>query len=727
MIRRTLTQPKSFVMLLLALMPPGFLLLMIETNKFNHAIFDNQIRSLPIALAVAADGLDWRLIFQAYDGQLSVMHNLVNIIMTATTRWNLNIEVHSAYILAWGVWIGCVVLLAHLNPKRLPIGAVILSALIFSLHQNANWFVSYVSSWQWTFFFLIWGFCALLLLRERPWGGLFLAAALSLLATFSFGNGVVSWVGLGLALILLGYRKPSYWLVWGALTVAAVLLYITVAGIGVGAGEGAGRADVSLSLEALPTVFFFAVNLFANPFVIGQPTLALVVTLMALIWVTVNLGVMTFRQQNVDGLAVWGGLTLYGVIVIGLVAVARYADYPDRELAAFYAWYRTATTPFWMGTAMVVWFVTGRLLDTPTRTRFDTALLYVNISLGMVATFLFGYSSMVNEAHPLGDNGFRFREEWGMYEDCYVRYLFTQNWWTEPDDRCGGAIDNAMMSFDKSLLGSEHSNLLAQYRLNLYADVPLQSIVASRLAGDSVVVLDEPRPWAQFHMRTFLLDGVAPNTVHHVISSESVALNNPLDLRETFTHLYQTAEGPVDEALMEAVMQENPQIVYVLRQSDQEAALSTFRASLEEAGYAAVSSETDVYPVQFNVVRYERSAASLAEPFIFNERVSLTGWALLPSEACDRATLQTWWTAGERLPDAPYSLYVEVDGGVVSESGLGYVPTHVWEQGKTYLDEREVVVPCEGTPEIRVGVYDPATGAARFTLPDGNNLAALAR
>jgi hypothetical protein len=697
-ITRYLQDPFHLLLALLAAFPMALVLMYIGQNAFNHPYFDMQVRTAPLALAVAADGFRPSQIIQPHDGQLAVMHNVTNIITTLTTNWNIPLEAYITFTLALGAWAALVVLMARRVPDVAPFGAVVASVLIFSVHQNTNWLITYVMSWYWTHLFTML-VVAVLALGRPSWGRLLVAAVFAFGATFSFGNGVLSWLAGGVILLAFGYRKPSYLAVWGVLAVIAALLYIQLAGIGIGQPSDANaRADITLT--NFGAIGFFAVNLFANPLVLGQTTLALAVTIFALLTFAVNMGVLLFAWRDVQTAAMWGAVFLYGLAIVALVSVARYADYPDKELAAFYAWYRTATVPLWVGMGLTVTTVTRRLwAERPSDWR--GGLLAVNLVVGAIAGVLFGYASLVNDAHPLGTSGIRYREEWGMYEDCYVRYLFTQDWWTDADDRCGGSIDNALTSFDKSLLGSEVTNELSRYGLTLFAHVPQATLAPP----EAVVVVDEPHPWSAYHMTDYLLDGVPSAQVHHIMQVGRPK-NNPLDEAAVFENLYTLDEST---RLTAALLATDAPQIWWLRQADapHDNAADT-RAALLDAGYATVDTTHTLGLSSFTLTRYDRFSGDAPHAYRFGDALTLVGWTT--SATCGDVTLTTYWTT-DAPPSDPYSLTVQLAAGTPPPDGqLSGVPAHVWTAGHVYIDERPVSLPCDADAGLQIGVYSVTDG-----------------
>jgi hypothetical protein len=104
-------------------------------------------------------------------------------------------------------------------PQAFPIAAPLFSLLSFSVRQIINWQLAFQSEW---FFVIMWLLLALWVLKTRPqsWPPVIAAAALALLATFTFTLGLLLWGLLPAAFGLMGYRRRRYYVFW---VVAAVV------------------------------------------------------------------------------------------------------------------------------------------------------------------------------------------------------------------------------------------------------------------------------------------------------------------------------------------------------------------------------------------------------------------------------------------------------------------------------------------------------------------------
>jgi len=210
-------------------------------------------------------------------------------------------------------------MLRRLLPRPAAIGRwwfatafVALSALLFA-SQGAHNFSRAMSGTAWLLanFFVIVALLVTVLLRSRPWLGLLLAAPLAVLATLSYGTGLMAWPALlALALVLRPPRSRPTLLLAG-LSVVAVGWYFAAydrpasqSAVGIDPVEMGRRTVQVLGSALLPDS--------SGAVAVGAIGLVLAAAL----------AVSALRTDR-EAAAPWVALAVYSVLAAGMIGVAR--------------------------------------------------------------------------------------------------------------------------------------------------------------------------------------------------------------------------------------------------------------------------------------------------------------------------------------------------------------------------------------------------------------------
>ena len=215
-----LTHPAHLAPLLLS---AALVALVVGFQNAHAANFPrgDQFRTVRNAVAAHDGTLSLVDLFEPEDGHIQVFTRLQTVIMTWLTDWNLNAEMRVNLALALVVWALLVTLFARTHPGQVGLALVPFALWVFSLNQDFMWVVGFSSCWFYTNAFLL---AALNLVAYRPQRPVAfgLAALCATAATFAFGNGLLSWVVIAVALPFLGFRDWRYYAAWGVTGAVAI-------------------------------------------------------------------------------------------------------------------------------------------------------------------------------------------------------------------------------------------------------------------------------------------------------------------------------------------------------------------------------------------------------------------------------------------------------------------------------------------------------------------------
>ncbi|KAB8145721.1 hypothetical protein F8S13_01145 [Chloroflexia bacterium SDU3-3] len=215
-------------LLILALIPPLYVIILILTLTVDVP-FADQWALVPLLQHAYQGRLNLGELWAQHNEHRLLFPRLLMLGLAWLTGWSTRAEMLANVALA-SATCGLLLWQVRASARRAggaaPALAPILSLMIFSLGQSENWW----GGWNIQIFLNVLGACAAILLLgagEQRWGRLLLAAGCSVVASFSYSNGLLLWP-LGAALLAAGggwrrgqRRYLAAWLACGAATVGA--------------------------------------------------------------------------------------------------------------------------------------------------------------------------------------------------------------------------------------------------------------------------------------------------------------------------------------------------------------------------------------------------------------------------------------------------------------------------------------------------------------------------
>ena len=209
---------------LLILIPPISIFYFVNTYGVTLPYMDQWAL---VSLLEKAHNSDLSLsdFWQQHNEHRIIFPKLIMMGLATLTKWNIMYELYTSILLACLLFLFIYSLKCKtFLDKRNPWTPVIFSFLIFSTVQWENW------TWGWQFqIFLSVLSTVIAVWSVTMWPGklkgIFLAVAAAVISSFSFTNGLLTWIIVGLLLLLRRDRNFSHIVMWTGFFVATVILY----------------------------------------------------------------------------------------------------------------------------------------------------------------------------------------------------------------------------------------------------------------------------------------------------------------------------------------------------------------------------------------------------------------------------------------------------------------------------------------------------------------------
>ena len=324
-----LSSPLNLFLALLALIPPILIVLFVADRGNNMPYLHQWENSVLIAVKAAAGTLTPAdVVRQNFDHRL-VFANLITLVLTYTTNWNLVVEMGLVWLVAVAN-LGLLLALFRLHsPRLLPAVLLPFSLLVFAVRANSIWLWSMLISTPLIIMFLL---LALYVLKRYPvgWRPLLIAALCAVCMSLCLLQGFIAWPLLLVALWLYGYRKPAYTLVWLAVTAVTILLYFSNYDFSLlGANEDGNSAGLVTNAGKL---IGYSLAYLGNPFVITSGEwryLSMALAIIGLALGALNAVYLWLRSRSLADVTAWVVLALWACGSALLTALGRSAAYPE--------------------------------------------------------------------------------------------------------------------------------------------------------------------------------------------------------------------------------------------------------------------------------------------------------------------------------------------------------------------------------------------------------------
>lgn len=346
-------KPLKFVLIGLTLLPFIFLLIMILRYHVDTPIWDSW-RMIPLFEKTYSGGLTFYDFWQQHNEHRLIFSRLIILVLGRLTSWNTVYEVMFNVLITLGILIIVMKQLKHNFPK-LPYFYLlsVFSLLLFNLNQFENWLFGFTLH-IFLHVLAIVGTINLLTISKLNWKRLLPAFGLAIVATFTFGTGLIFWP-LALALLLLNKNLTSkmrwqmilFWFIVSGITISSYLYHFQ-----------ANTQDFWLTILNNPVnVILFTLLYLGRPltlFLYLDTFWGILVSLYALILTTAMIIVLIKRKLvNLEKLL---PIILYLVYSIGIGVVIALGRAQYGYEAARASRYITLANLFWIA-CFSIWFI----------------------------------------------------------------------------------------------------------------------------------------------------------------------------------------------------------------------------------------------------------------------------------------------------------------------------------------------------------------------------------
>ncbi len=307
---------KTFFVLLISA-SPLYLLYLIHTNGVAIPYWD-QYELVPLIDKVFNHNLQFSDLWAQHNEHRIVFPKMLMLTMAYFTNWNIWYELYLNFVLAGVIVLLLWLLLQKTFAGRTPIWLpVAFSFIAFSPAQWENW------SWGWevqVFMTILGTVAAVLALTLWPGQlrGVIIAMAAAVFASFSFANGILTWVVAGLILLMQKERRWSHVVLWVIVSAATICLYYY------NYTKPSHHPPLSVCLY-YPWAFVLYVSAYiGSPFAFGKIDVAIItgaVWIIAMCIMVIHIG--WIDRKNFILVLPWVSLAAYAVLSDCVTAVAR--------------------------------------------------------------------------------------------------------------------------------------------------------------------------------------------------------------------------------------------------------------------------------------------------------------------------------------------------------------------------------------------------------------------
>jgi hypothetical protein len=324
--------------------------------------FGDQWELVPLMQKHAEGTLTTADLWAPHNGHRLVVPRVVLLALAHATGWQVEWELALSFLLATGF---CAVFLAHawLTFRRMGCTAwgwclPVCVALIFSLSQWQNWFMG----WQMQIFLCLlaaWGAFVALTLPGGRWPDFLLAMACAIIASFSFGSGLMTWAAGALVCMMLPHRdRLARCMLWIAFGVLVHVVYFSGLGI-----DAHGESSASPALLPIYVLKYLGAPL-AHGFggeqawLDGMPALVLG-GVGIMVWAAAVRSLALHREKAAAWWMPYAALGLFAILCAMATAPARIGDAHGTQ-QALSSRYITLANGLWLSNAMLAALAWGQ-------------------------------------------------------------------------------------------------------------------------------------------------------------------------------------------------------------------------------------------------------------------------------------------------------------------------------------------------------------------------------
>ncbi|MBC7814349.1 MAG: hypothetical protein H7175_24550, partial [Burkholderiales bacterium] len=388
---------------LASLIPIIVVLIYIAQTGRNVPFWDDWAHLVPIAMKTQSGTLTPADIFDQNVDHRVAFASLLTAILTATTDWNIRVNVLA------NVFIAVINFALLVSMFRRQQGAIWLllalpfAALVFSIRQRTNWVWQMETCWHFTLMFLL---LMLWTLQKFSRSGrtLVLAAVFTVCMTFSTLHGLLGWPLLFVTAWMLGYRKPRYMAFMLVAGIVCVGLYFTNFDFAVIGADDTGNA-AGLMTDPVRLVHY-TVTFLGGAFVVHEDEFVVLSTVFGIVGLgllLLNAGYLLRQTRSFSTIAIWLALAAFSVGSGLLTALGRGRIFPEAiPRQPLLDRYVTASSWLWVGLFALIALTLYHVFRSENRSRWQQALVVVNVAPVLVWSLMYIVANgWAFQLHPL--------------------------------------------------------------------------------------------------------------------------------------------------------------------------------------------------------------------------------------------------------------------------------------------------------------------------------------
>ena len=514
--RKPKAQRLNWLCLISSLLPIGAVALFIYSFGQRVPVYDQWERSIFLAMDAENGSLRFVDLIGQHNGHRLFFSNLITVAFAHFTTWNPRQEVIMNLILGV-INFGLLALLIHQQRRRLFYIALLpISLLHFSLFQDFNWSVSFQSQWHLVVMFFLMGLISIT--QFKPGKLPFFSAMLfAICATFSSGNGLLSWIILGVMVWWQGYRGWQYFAIWIGAACITIAIYFSHLGGVTGDIE---TSQKTLALDAPLVVIRFVIAFVGSPFGYREIVPASLLGMVGISAFATNLYYL-HQTRTTKKLAIWLAIAANGLGTGVLIALTRSDGSFHMIWRALLPRFSGMASQFWIATVVLIMLASWHLIHLHRRTFGQRLLLRGNVLVGLLLLIFYCHANMwiVRQNAVVYGNG------------LVIEQAIT------PQDQC--VLDFPLYR-DMSCLREHPINIrsdpdlvyaVAEYELSVFADAEAVNVLPATYQHGEPIIINSPSRWLNAYIRDWMLAGISENALFHIApaSDPYEQLPKPLD------------------------------------------------------------------------------------------------------------------------------------------------------------------------------------------------------
>ena len=391
--KMALRSPKGSILYLLPILTPPFIILLLVSSYGVAVPFLDQWEVVLLLNKLAKGNLGLIDLWQQHNEHRIFFPKLIMLGLAWLSNWNIMLELYMNVFLAGLIMVFLWLLLRRCfndcSFKTYWLLLLITSCLVFSSVQHENW------TWGWQ----IQIFLSVLATVISVWGvtgwpgqckGLLISATSAVVATYSFNNGLLAWIIVGI--ILFVQKNQRRWLFLAAWILACIITIITYYH---GYEKPGHHPSITLFLKHPLDFIWYVFAYLGSPLGTKNTDISVVMGLFQLIlFIIGTINIRKFHKEAFHRLLPWLALAFYSFLSAVVTGIGRLGFGVRKAMASRYT---TISMLFIIATAVVViyWISLYRRKNGTLTTKWVVIIYSVStlIAISYILTYWKGVNS----------------------------------------------------------------------------------------------------------------------------------------------------------------------------------------------------------------------------------------------------------------------------------------------------------------------------------------------